>query len=321
MRKVFFACFTVMFVISSFFCSEKIFAAKHESTSPVSYTAPITLYWLSKAQVPEAVEYVKYLNAESIVKPDNISQYERVEKINKIYHEIRYKSLNEFIAANGYKNVVDLGCGVSPRFLYTSSNGISYVGVELEDVVKVLNIYAPNFLSEEKKSLVHFATADVADRDEMTNAADILDGKICIVEDSLLMYLPRNKQKAMLENIRDILKKHGGCFVTSDFVAGEIFMSACETVYGVDDGRIVASETQKLYENISETIFNDTMFKSEKEAVKFIEEVGLKVEKRPLFNNTPNIRSIRDLNSRDIERINAMTTQKFLWVMTVDEGK
>ena len=84
----------------------------------VSYTAPITLYWLAKAGVPEAVEYVQYIDAEKILKPENISQYERVERINKIYQEIHYASLNDFIESENYSNVMDLGCGVSPCCLH-----------------------------------------------------------------------------------------------------------------------------------------------------------------------------------------------------------
>ena len=62
---------TVFCLIFSF--AAKTYAAKTESAPAVTYTAPITLYWLSKAGVPEAVEYVKYINAEKILKPENIS--------------------------------------------------------------------------------------------------------------------------------------------------------------------------------------------------------------------------------------------------------
>ena len=321
--KKFMSVYLMIFILTGFMFnfSSKTSAAKPESTSSVSYTAPISLYWLSKAQIPEAVEYVKYIDAERILKPEKILQYERVEKINKIYHEIRYNSLNDFFMSENYSNVMDLGCGVSPRCLYTARRKINYVGVELEDVVEVLNIYAPNFLTDDTKKYVRFVTSDVADKKAMMNAAKNLDGKICIVEEDLLPYLPRDKQKAMLENIRDILKEHGGCFVTSDFVAGEIFMSANKTIYGDADALIIAKETQKVYEDISAILFNDTMFKSTNEAIKFVEDCGLKVELRPIFNSTPDIRSIRDLNNRDIEKINAMTRQKLLWVITVDDNK
>ena len=313
-KKFFFVCIAACFIFLFNACA---FAAK---PAAVSYTAPINLYWLSKAGVPEAVEYVKYINAERILKSEKISQYERVEKANKIYQEIRYNSLNDFIDSENYKNVIDLGCGVSPRFLYTTKKGINYVGVELPEVVKVLNIYAPNFLDEDMRKYVRFVAADVANRDEIIKAAEECEGEVCIVEEDLLSYLPRDKQKAMLENIREILKEKGGCFVTSDFVDGDIFMSCCETLYD-EDALTVAKETQKVYEEIAEMFFDENLFDSTEEAVKLIEDAGLKVEMRPLFKNTPDIISIRDLNNKDISRIKEMTKQKLLWIITVDERK
>ena len=318
-RKAIYFCivtFLVVNLLSSFVTRAS--AAKPEPSSAVSYTAPITLYWLAKAGVPEAVEYVQYIDAEKILKSENISQYERVERINRIYQEIRYTSLNDFIESENYTNIMDLGCGVSPRCLYCARKGINYVGTDLSDVVEVLNFYAPNFVKDDMRKYIRFAVADATNRGEMINAAKSLDGKICIVEEGLLMYLSRDQQKAMLENIRDILKKNGGVFVTSDFVAGDIFMSINRTIYGDEDALVVAKETQKVYEDLSKVFFNDTIFKTKEEAVKFIEEVGLKVEMRPLFTGMPNIISIRDLNNRDIENINALMQQKLLWVITAD---
>ena len=301
--------------------ASKTSAAKPEPSSAVSYTAPITLYWLAKAGVPEAVEYVQYIDAEKILKPKSITQYERVERINKIYQEIRYASLNDFIESGNYTNVMDLGCGVSPRCLRMAREGINYVGTDLEDVVEVLDFYAPNFIQDDKRKYVRFAVADAANHKEMMNAAKSLKGEICIVEEGLLMYLSHDKQKAMLENIRDILKKHGGAFVTSDFVAGEIFMSLNRTIYGEEDALTIAKETQKVYEDLSKVFFNETMFKTEAEAVKFIEDAGLKVEMRPIFNGTPDIISIRDLNDSEIDSVHALMQQKLLWVITVDKDK
>lgn len=321
-KKVISICMTTFLMAGLLFnFTSKSSAAKPEPSSAVVYTAPITLYWLAKAGVPEAVEYSKYIDAERILKSENISQYERVEKANKIYQEMRYASLNDFIESENYTNVMDLGCGVSPRCLYMANKGINYVGTDLADVVKVLNIYAPNFLNENLRKYVNFFVADAANKSEMMKAAKGFNGKICIVEEGLLMYLSHDQQKAMLENIHDILKKNGGCFVTSDFVAGKIFMSGCRTIYGDEDGLVIARETKKLYEDVSEVLFNDTMFKTEEEAIKFIEDAGLKVEMRPIFQNKPDIRSIRDLSNRDIDAINAAAQQKLLWVITVDENK
>lgn len=321
-RKIVSGCLMAFFVASVLLFFERgTSAAKPVPPPPVTYTAPVTLYWLSKAKVPEAIEYVQYIDAEAVVRPDNIKQYERVEKVNKIYQEIRYASLNDYFVSNHYANVIDLGCGVSPRCLYTSKRGINYVGTDLDEVVKVLDYYAPNFLSEDGKNYVRFVVADAADRKAMLNAAKGLDGKICIVEEGLLIYLSRDQQRATLKSIRDILKENGGCFLTSNFVAGEIFMSIGRTLYGNDDAIAIGLETKKLYEDLSEILFNDTMFKSTEEAIQFIEDAGLKVEAVPLFQNAVDIRSIRDLNNADLAKMNELMQQKLLWVITVDDAK
>ena len=310
--------FIVAFLVVGLLINSQALAAKPKASSDISYIAPITLYWLAKSGVPEAMEYVQYINAEKILKPENISQYERVERINKIYQEIRYTSLNDYIESENYSNVLDLGCGVSPRCLNMARRGKNYVGTELADVVEVLNFYTPNFLKDDARKYVRFAVADIASREEMMNSAKSLNGKICIVEEGLLMYLSRDKQKAMLENIREILKEHGGAFVTSDFVAGKIFMDINRTIYGDEDAMVVAKETQKVYEDLSHIFFSETIFKTESEAVKFIEDAGLKVEMRPILTNPSKIISIRDLNRRDIESMNNLMQQKLLWVITVD---
>ena len=316
--KKFFASMAVALLIFSFATQTQ--AARPKAENSVVYTAPLSLYWLSKAGVPEAVEYVQYIDAERILKPENIPQYERIEKINKINAEIRYKSLNDFIQAKGCKNVIDLGCGVSPRCLSLARQGINYVGIDLQEVVNVLNIYAPNFIKDDLKNYVNFVAADVTDKKAMTNAAKNLNGEVCIVMENLSSYLTRDKQKAMLENVREILLEHGGYLITSDFNAGKIFMTGNVAIYGEEDAKNLAIATGKVYESISEVLFSNTMFKSETEAIKFIEDCGLKVEMVPLFTKTPDIKSIRDLNNSDIEKIqNTLNQEKLLWVITADK--
>ena len=168
------------------------------------------------------------------------------------------------------------------------------------------------------RKYIRFAVADATNHKEMLDAAKSFDGKVCIIEEGLLMYLSRDQQKALLKNIRDILVEHGGVFVTSDFVASEMFMYVSRAIYGDEDALTIGKETQKVYEVLSQIAFNDTMFKTKAEAVKFIEDADLKVEMRPLFNGTPDIISTRDLNNHDIESIHSIMQQKLLWVITVD---
>lgn len=295
----------------------KVFAEEAEFQA-VSYTAPITLHWLAKAGVPEAVEFIGNLSAKNILDQTPIKDKERVERANAVYQEIRYSSLNDFIAANGYTNVMDLGCGVSSRGIFMARKGVNYIGVELEAVKEAIEEYTPIFLTEEENKNIHFATADVTDRDAMLKAAENATGKICIISENLSLYLSMERQKAMLDNIREILKIHGGCYVTSDHLADVIFMDCAETIYSKKTAETILDESAKIYENTSEMDFSNTFFDTPKEAKDFIQAQGLKVEERPLFTKPQDLYSIKSLNDKQIKKVKKFMNKKLLWVMTVE---
>ena len=312
--------FSVMLI--AFLCATFLgnFSQKVKADEPefqaVNYTSPITLQWLAKAGIPEAVEFIGNLSADAIIKPEGFKDYARVEKANSIYQELRYTSINDFIESQGYTTVVDLGCGVSPRGIYMARKGIKYIGVELEPVVQVLEEYTPMFLTEAEQKNIHFAVADVTDRDAMLKAVENAPGKVCIVMDNLSLYISLERQKAMLENIHEILKIHGGCFVTSDHLADEILMGATSAVYGKKNAAEIFDNTVKLYENTSEMNFSDTFFDTPKEAMEFHKENGFNVEERPLFSKTPALYSLKSLNDKQTKNILNFTKKKMLWVMT-----
>jgi len=293
----------------------KVFAEEVEFQA-VSYTAPITLHWLAKAGVPEAVEFIGNLSAQNILNQTPINDKERVERANAVYQEIRYASLNSFIAEEGYTTIMDLGCGVSPRGIFMTRKGIDYIGVELEAVTQTLEEYTPMFLTDEQLNHIHFATADVTDRKAMLKAVENSPGKVCIITENLTNYLSMEQQKAMLENIREILKIHGGCFVTSDHLADEIFMESTSAIYGKKSAESILDESAKIYENTAEINFSDTFFDTPKEAMEFIKEQGFKIEVRPLFTKPQDLYSIRSLNDKQIKKIKNFMTKKLLWVMT-----
>ena len=194
--------------------------------------------------------------------------------------------------------------------------GINYVGVELEAVVKVLDDYTPMFLTEEEQKNITFAVADVTDREAMLKAVENYPGKVCIIMENLGLYLSLEQQKAMLKNIHEILKIHGGCFVTSDHLADEIFMGSATAVYGKKNAQELMNKTVELYENISEISFNDTFFDTPKEAMDFYKEYGFKIEERPLFTKQPKLYSLSSLNDKQVKNIMKFTKKKLLWVMT-----
>lgn len=307
MRKIFSATFAAIF-----FCLAMIVSA-----ADFQYIAPLSLHWLARAGVPEAHEYIKNLRANDAINPSDVKNFARVEKANAIYRELKYAALNNFIQSEGYKNILELGCGVSPRGIFLARKGMNYVGADLEAVANIAASCAPNFLTDTEKKNISFAAADVTDREAMLTAAKNFPGKVCIVEEELAQNLSRTQQRAMLENIRDILKIHGGCFVTSDYTSREIFMESAAAVYGKKTAEEIASETKKIYENTSEPDFSQTIFESQKDALNFFRDEGFRVEMRPLLTKTQQLHSLQSLNDEQIKSVQKVAGKKFLWVVTL----
>lgn len=315
--------FSAVFAVG-FFCVtllggfNKVSAEEVYEAPPVSYTAPISLYWLYQSGVPEAAEYL-----EKIADDVNATEYAEyfklkdLENVNAAYAEIRYSSSNDFIKRNGYKNILDIACGVSPHGILAARNGLNYVGVELPATVKIIEGYAPLFLKDNEKKFVSYAAADVTDTEEMKNAASKLNGKICIIEEGLAMYLSREQQKALLQNVREILKEHGGAYITLDFVVKDFFTDIGKELYDKKKAEELYKKSAGIYEEKGEVSFEDTLFDNQKDAIEFIKAQGLNVEIVPLFLNVPELNVYKELDKKQIKNLKKFAKKKYLWVMTV----
>ena len=312
-------------LIITFFCvtvcgsfTQKVFA--EEKAAPefesVSYTAPITLHWLAKAGIPEAVEFIGTLSAKNILDKVELRDPERVERANAVYQEMHYTALNEYIEKNGYKNVVDLGCGVSPRGIMMARKGINYVGIELPAVAEAVEEYVPMFLDDDQLKYFTIAAADFTDREAMLTAVKNVDGPVCIVSELVLDFLSREKQDALFKNIHEILKEKGGCFITCDYTTGELFWDGTAAIYGEKPTRRIAEDTVKLYAEVSETDFSGTVFETHEEAKAFIAAHNFNLQEVPVIADASKLYSVQSLSDKQIKKLQKFAKTKLLWVMT-----
>ena len=182
-----------------------------EAMPPVSYTAYTSLYWLWEAGVPEAAEFSEAIGGEKVsLSKDSVPHYEELAPVNKLYIEMRYAALNEYIAGNRYQNVLDVACGFAPRSIAMARQGRMFVGTDFAPSIAEIRTVLPDCLSRKQQKRVHYAIADAKDQVGMMRAADRLEGPVCITMDGLMMYLTREEQATVLKNTKAILEKHGG---------------------------------------------------------------------------------------------------------------
>ena len=122
----------------------------------------------------------------------------------------------------------------------------------------------------------------------------------------------------MFSLVHEILKKHGGCFITSDFVTKDMFKELATAVYGQDSAQTLYNETKAMYENLfGEKLFDDT-FKSQADALNFLKSKGFKVQQVPLVVDTSKLYSLKGLDANQVAKVQQVCAKNYLWVLTVE---
>ncbi|GEM_PF-1572752 len=252
----------------------------------ISPTAKITGYWKSLSDIPFSKEIAEAVNAEQTAKKMQGDTFSIRDKLGPVMLEARYKVINEGLRRIKVANVLELACGLSPRGLELASNNIKYVGTDLPEIhsecFPVINKIMLRCGISDKN--LHYQAADVLNRSDLENAIKYFNGeKTGICNEGLLMYLNKKEKETMAYNIKDILIRNGGYWVTTDI----LFTNIREQLFN-----LIKPESKKKLEihmeNISGQIGRDfpgNEFKGEIEAKEFYENIGFKIETFPFYNN------------------------------------
>ena len=151
----------------------------------------------------------------------------------------------------------------------------------------------------------------------MLGAASNFKGEVCIVENGLMIYLTKDRIDSMFKNIKEILIHHDGCMITTDFAMKKYFNDTVAALYGNENAQTLYNETKEMYEKVLEDKVIDDHFTSDKQAVNYLNSMGLKVEKVPLLSADYSLYSRKNLTDEQMERVKKLVSQKYLWVITV----
>lgn len=281
----------------------------------VEYSAQVKLQWLSAAGIPEAKKFLKLIDRPVFFHADNLSDFERIELTNALYQELNYAAGIEYVRANNYRNVFDLACSLSPRAMILGDEGRRVVVGELQTVC-LIGDWCVDELGKKAKKNVDYDAFWLQDTAGMMASANKFKGEVCIIEQGVSIYLTKETLAKMFENIRDVLKEHGGCMITSDFCQREYFTATAAALYGDAEAPRLYDETKAMYEKVFDDKLADDYLQDEREAMEFLKTHGLIAHKVPLFNAPPTLNLKARLTPAQIQRVNALATQRYLWVIT-----
>ncbi len=222
--------------------------------------------------------------------------------------EARYAALSRTLKNDGYKNLLDVACGYTPRAIFCRNNGISYAGLDVPVVAEELQ----KFADKEGLGKVYHG-GDATNAASLTAAADGLEGEVLISCEGLLGYLSLSEFEQFLDGIRQILEKHSGAFVTSDMgVKYDPFATA-------NMSSPEAYEASRKRTMSTSDIYNNGVGRMDREKVKaFIEARGFKVEKLPFYHGDENLSMLQAIPEAWQGKYLELLNNACVWKMTLD---
>ncbi len=283
--------------------------------NPTYLTAKSTVFMLAVAGNEDAKRMIAGLGLEETLakrNPADTLMYEADAKALMtgvtIAIEARYAALSRRLKHDGYKNLLDVACGYTPRSIFCKKNGISYAGLDVPVVAEELQ----KFADKEGLGKVYHG-GDATNAASLNAAVEGFEGEVLISCEGLLQYLSPSEFDQFLDGIRQILEKHSGAFVTSDMgVKYDPFATANMS----DPTAYDASRKRTMSQS---DIYNDGVGRMDREKVKaFIEARGFKVEILPFYHGDEELSILQGIPEQWRDKYLDLLKNARVWKVTLD---
>ena len=231
--------------------------------------------------------------------------------------EARYAAVTRLLKESGYKSMLDIASGYTPRALMCQKDGIDYVGMDLPAVVDKMLPLSQKVLAA--GSHPAYVTGYVTNATSLKQAADLLQGELFISCEGLLTYLNTSELEQAIHGIRQVLLAHGGAWYTSDMDVQYDHFSAV-AINNPDALQRFAAVMRNVRKE-SDVYFFPTTFKSLEEKISFFEERGLYVELCPFYTDDTQLNILYGFDSEGQARMKHLMKSFHIWKMTASEEK
>ena len=274
-----------------------------EQVNPVFNTAKMTVFQLASIGDKDAAEIVKKLNLtfEETQNSATSKTSPELMALNNIMLETRYRTSVAIAQHLGYQTFVDLPCGYTPRAKTLSQKGITYYGLDLLAAIAEAEPAILSLIDEDKRSSVHFCGVDATNGESLKKALKDAEGPLCITTEGLLMYFSDFEAGALCDNIRMLLKEHGGYWLTSDPEAQD------KSDVSVGKNALNVSARGDTAQNM-------------KNAMMFLASHGLKAERIIIADHMPELKSLSNVTPDQAQTIKQNMQKCAFWKITVTDS-
>lgn len=293
--------------------------------NPVFMTAKTAICLMAAADITDASAIVRCLGLENHNPLQNMTDPDVVLG-NALVVETKYRTMCSLIKDSGCPICVDLPCGYTPKALHLSKAGMRFIGLDLPIVVQEI---APIIRSLTAGSdEISFHGIDATNYESIRTALQSVTGPLCITTEGMMMYFDAHEADTVVSNIRAMLERHGGLWITPDPEFILQFFYSFRSIFGKDSrAKLAASKKTAQQQSDVASLSNplivnpDDVIRSTKTAEDFINSHGMKVEKITLAEHIPNLNIYRQLTQEQIRNFKTAMKDCHYWIITLDEQR
>lgn len=260
----------------------------------ISPTAFLIAHFRSFSDVPFARAVATATNASDaslrLLGGDPASLLE-VTRENAPQSEARYQCITSAIRRQGVRRVLELGAGLSFRGVaMTADPSLRYVATdlpELTELARSLTEDVPELRAAVPGRDVVFESLDVLEPDDFVACTRHFDaGPLAVVNEGLLGYFSREEKAVVAANVRSLLERFGGVWVTPDLPTREQLARA---------ERPATRAAHEAVERSTARKFSDNVFEDLDEMKDFFRDLGFSIETRPQLDGSFTLSSLEPL--------------------------
>ena len=270
--------------------------------SRVSKTAQVNLMMLADLGIEEAVHFQDVMGfSRGVLNVFNfLPVSSQLPMCISLISEILYQRTNELIMDLDNPVILDLACGYSPRALKVCDKQYTYVGVDLPDVITYLKEHRAELVGDQ--ALDDYYSVDLTKREELVRLTEALKSPTTVITQGLLTYLTLDQKQVLMENIRSLLEKDGGCWIIPDTAPNRLLPDVLSAVLG--EGAVsVFKQMMKILDSAVKRDRSANGWQTTDEICEALEKKGFRVERVPLYTETMNLAGPRRLSPGQAQKV------------------
>lgn len=288
-------------------------------SNPIYETGKGTAFSLAHSGNKDAMAILSKIDLR-VDAPNGTEVPPSVQKGFTIALESRYEISNQLMLREGKPYIIDLPSGYTPRAFFSAKHGLNYIGFDLPIVADSIGSAVKELLPEQYGKTVMYYGVDATNYASMSRALDSIDGEVCIVTDGLLGYFNEFEMKSVVRNMKSILARFGGSWITGDLTSMDIY-SATFGVLLQNDPTYINALTVSLANQMSDAkLGRNSLFDGGlPKARTFLNEQGFDIEEISFADLLPELNSMAEMPDK-FEELRAAFRDIVMWKLTLKEG-